>query len=172
MGVPCPTERLQFREAEEADAAFFFELMNQDSYIRGIGDRGITSLEKAAEHIREKHSASYEKNGFGLWLVEKTGCKTPLGISGLVDRDGFDIPDLGYGFLDRHTGHGYAREAALSVLEFAATGLNINTLCAIVSPDNPRSSRLLKAVGFTFDRQDAYPPTGEPIDVYLWSARS
>ncbi|QDG75100.1 GNAT family N-acetyltransferase [Labrenzia sp. PHM005] len=171
MKVPAPTERLQFREAREADAAFFFELMNQESYIRGIADRGITSQEKAAEHIREKHTASYERNGFGLWLVEKTGCRTPIGISGLVDREGFDIPDLGYGFLDAHTAKGYAREAALSVLEFAENTLKLSALCAIVSPDNTRSSHLLKMVGFTFSKQNSYPPTGEPIDVYLWNAR-
>lgn len=167
--VPAPTQRLLFREAEETDAAFFFELMNQESYIRGIADRGITSLEKAAQHILEKHVSSYEKNGFGLWLVEKISCGTPIGISGLVNRDGFDIPDLGYGFLDGHTGKGYAREAAIRVLEHATSALYLQEVLAIVSPDNLRSSHLLKKVGFVFSRQDAYPPTGEAIDVYHWT---
>lgn len=170
MKVPLPTKRLQFREAEEADAPFFFELMNQDSYIQGIADRDITSLDKAADHIREKHTASYRENGFGLWLVETAGNKTPLGISGLVNRAGFDVPDLGYGFLDRHTGKGYAREAAVNVLKFAENMLKIQTLCAIVSPGNTRSSHLLKKIGFSFSKQDSYPPTGESIDVYLWNA--
>ncbi len=166
MGVPGQTDRLQFREAIETDAPFFFKLMNQDSYIRGIGDRGITSFEKAAEYVCDKLVSSYRTHGFGLWLVEAGSNAAPIGISGLIHRDGFDIPDLGYGFLDEFTGKGYAREAAVSVLEFARTDLQMRELCAIVSPDNTRSSHLLKTVGFEFGRQGSFPPTGDPIDIY------
>ncbi len=168
--APGKTARLVFREAVAADAPFFLSLMSEPDYIRGIGDRGISSLGLAAGYIENKLSASYRENGFGLWLVCLKGQVNPIGICGLVSREGFDTPDLGYAFLAEHTAKGFAREAACGVLDHARQQLGITKLHAIVSPDNDRSIHLLEKVGFRHARTDVFPENGDPIEIYEWTA--
>ncbi|MGZ9235204.1 MAG: GNAT family N-acetyltransferase, partial [Anaerolineales bacterium] len=63
------TERLILRQFTEDDAEFIFELLNDPSWIQNIGDRNIRTLEDARSYIVNGPVKSYEKNGFGLWLV-------------------------------------------------------------------------------------------------------
>ncbi|MEP3301924.1 MAG: GNAT family N-acetyltransferase, partial [Roseibium sp.] len=133
MNVPEATQRLTFREANEADAGFFLKLMNEPGYHRYIGDKQISDLARAAAYIREKLIQSYRSNGFGLWLVTRMSDGEPLGICGLVEREGFDGPDLGYAFLAEHGGSGFAREAAHAVSDHAERMLGLAQLIAIVT---------------------------------------
>jgi len=170
MNVPNATQRLKFREANEADAAFFLKLMNEPDYHRYIGNRQISDLTKAANYVREKLIQSYRSNGFGLWLVTRLSDGEPLGICGIVERDGFDGPDLGYAFLAEHGGSGFAREAAHAVQKHAERELELTQLLAIVTPDNSRSVKLLQKLGFTRSDEMAFPGTDDLVDIYCWKA--
>ncbi|WP_245560617.1 GNAT family N-acetyltransferase [Colwellia piezophila] len=55
--------------------------------------------------------ASYEKHAFGLYLVELKPTKSAIGICGLLKRDEFTLPDLGFAFLAQYCGQCYALEA-------------------------------------------------------------
>ncbi len=50
--------------------------------------RGVTIANSAI--------ASYEKNGFGLYRTALKDTDEPIGICGLVKRDGLDAPDVGF----------------------------------------------------------------------------
>ena len=45
------TERLTLRKMCLADAAFMLNLLNQPSWLRFIGDRGVTNLQQARNYI-------------------------------------------------------------------------------------------------------------------------
>ena len=108
----CETERLILRQLEKDDAAFIFRLVNEPSFIENIGDKGVRKLDDAWQYILQGPMASYEKNGFGLWLVQLKDTLTPIGICGLIKRDGLDEPDIGYAFVPEFWSNGYALEAA------------------------------------------------------------
>lgn len=170
MIVPEDSERLRFREVLPDDAPLFFELMNQPDYIRFIGDRNITDIDRALAYIEEKQRPSYRLNGFGSYVTERKSDGRALGFCGIYRRDGFDIPDLGYGFLSGYHGCGYASEAATAVLSHAENQLGLKQLCGIVSPDNDRSINLLKKIGFTWEKSGIFPQTDDPIELYSWKA--
>jgi [ribosomal protein S5]-alanine N-acetyltransferase len=170
MIVPGDSERLQFREVLPDDAPLFLELMNQPDYIRFIGDRNITDIDRALAYIEEKQRPSYQLNGFGSYVIERKSDGQELGFCGIYRRDGFDIPDLGYAFLGEYHGYGYANEAATAVLSHAENQLGLKQLCAIVSPGNDRSINLLKKIGFTWDKSGTFPQTDDPIELYSWKA--
>jgi RimJ/RimL family protein N-acetyltransferase len=67
-----------------------------------------------------------------------------------VDRDGLDHPDIGYAFLERHAGKGYATEAARVVLAHAREVLGHRTILAITTPDNTSSQRVLEKIGLRY----------------------
>ena len=76
---------------------------------------------------------------------------SPLGICGLVKRDGLDAPDLGFAFLARHRSKGYALESSQAVLERGRKVSNLRRILAITTPDNHRSMGLLEKAGFKFE---------------------
>ena len=59
------TERLNLREAEPGDDAFVLDLLNQPSFKKFIGDRGVRSLRHAREYIAARFTRSYRDNGVG-----------------------------------------------------------------------------------------------------------
>ena len=160
------SSRMVFRQAVLADAPFILRMLNEPDYHRFIGDKGVSDITAAEQHISEKILASFKTYGFGLWIVEtKIGC-CPIGTCGLVNRPGFEHPDLGYSFLSEFHGQGYAIEAARAVIEFSERALKINHLLGIVVPENIRSIRVLRKCGFSRVRETTFPSTGELIDLY------
>jgi RimJ/RimL family protein N-acetyltransferase len=146
------TERLVLRKVSIDDAEFVFELLNEPSFIRYIGDRGVRNLGDAQEYILDRLVASYERNGFGLYLVELKETGTPIGISGLVKRDTLPDADIGFAFLPAYWSKGYAVESAAGVMKYARDVLGLTRILAITSPDNEASAKLLGKIGLQFER--------------------
>lgn len=144
------TPRLVLRELNADDAAFILELLNEADFVRFIGDKGVKNLGDAKEYIRKGPHDSYVRNGFGLYAVcLRDG--SPLGICGLVKRDGLDAPDLGFAFLARHRSKGYALESSQAVLERGRKVCKLRRILAITTPDNHRSIGVLEKAGFKFE---------------------
>lgn len=140
------TERLVVRQLTEDDAPFLLELLNSPGFIDNIGDRGVRALEDAARYVSQGPGESYRRHGYGLWLTSlKSG--EPIGICGLVKREGLEDADIGYAFLERHWGRGYAREAAAAVLSYARDTIGLSRVVAIVKPGNAASEALLTKIG-------------------------
>lgn len=141
------TERLVLRHLEMSDAEFILGLLNEPSFHRYIGDKGVRTLDDAREYIRSGPRASYEENGFGLYCTELTTDRTPIGICGLVKRPQLDDPDVGFAFLPAYWSRGYATEAAAAVLRYGKEELGIGRIVAITSLDNEASARVLAKIG-------------------------
>ena len=160
------TARLALRELTHADTAFIVELLNQPSFLRFIGDRGVRNEADAVGYLDRGPLASYARHGFGLLAVEPREGGTPLGICGLLKRDYLEEPDLGFAYLPSHWRRGYAREAAQAVLDDAATRLAIRRVAAITSLDNDASIALLQKLGFVF--VDVVRPSPDQGEVKLF----
>lgn len=146
--TPRRTSRLILRHADADDAPFIVELLTDPDFVRFIGDRGVRDEASAREYLG-KLGASYEQHGFGLYVVTlHDGAR--LGLCGLVRRDTLPHADLGFAFLPRGRGRGYAREAALATLD-EAREKQVSPLLAICNQDNRASRKLLEALGFTLD---------------------
>ncbi|HET7618669.1 MAG TPA: GNAT family N-acetyltransferase [Vicinamibacterales bacterium] len=146
------TPRLTLRCVASEDAAFVRTLLNEPSFLRHIGDKGVRTLDDARTYIAEGPQASYARFGFGLYIVELNGSRVPIGLCGLLKRDELEDVDLGFAFLPAYWSQGYAAEAARAVLDHARAALRISRIVAIVSPANDASIRLLGRLGFTYER--------------------
>ena len=164
--VVALSERLRLRRLTENDAEFYCRLVNEPSWLRNIGDRGIHSPEDAARFIRAQTLPGYEALGFGMYAVELRAGGPPMGLAGLVRRDTLPGPDIGFAFLSEHWGKGYALEAARAVVELAGGTFGITRLLAIVSPHNTPSSRLLEKLGFALEGRKPVGANGEELLVY------
>jgi [ribosomal protein S5]-alanine N-acetyltransferase len=148
--IVLTTDRLELSEAEDADAAFMLELLNSRGFIENIADRGVRTLDQAREFIRERLIAQYREHGFGMWIVRRKGETDPIGLAGLVKRDVLEHVDVGYAFLERAWGQGYAQEAAAASLAHALGPLGLKTIVAITTPGNRASQKVLEKIGLTY----------------------
>ena len=146
------TDRLILRRLTADDSEFILELLNDPSWLRFIGDKGVRTLEAARDYILKSLVAMYERLGFGLYLTELKGEGVPIGICGLIKRDSLEDVDIGFAFLPKFRGKGYAYESACAVMAYGKRSFGLNRMVAITSPDNYGSSKLLEKLGFNFER--------------------
>lgn len=149
--IVLETDRLSLRHLTEEDAEFVLGLLNEPSFLRYIGDRGVRTVEQARRYVLDVPVASYEENGFGLYLVELKETREPLGMCGLVNREGLEDVDIGFAFLPAFWSQGYAFESASAVMSYAGDTLGLQRVIAIASSDNDRSFKLLKKLGLEFE---------------------
>jgi len=146
------TERLILRRLTIDDAEFIFELVNDPSWLRFIGDKGVRNLDDARQYITSGPVASYEQNGFGLYLVVLKEGATPIGMCGLVKRDTLPDADIGFALRPAYWSKGYAVESAAAVMAYAKEQLGLTRILAITSVDNEASGKLLGKIGLEFER--------------------
>jgi RimJ/RimL family protein N-acetyltransferase len=147
------TARLSLRWLAPDDAAFIRRLVNEPSWLRFIGDRGVRDDDDARRYLDQGPLAMYAAMGFGLYLVETRGGRTPMGLCGFVKRETLPDVDLGFAFLPEFWGRGYAREAAAATMAFGRRTLGLARVVAITAPDNQPSIRLLERLAFRFERR-------------------
>lgn len=164
------TERLRLRTLSHDDAEFILRLLNDPSFIRNIGDRRVRTTEDARAYISAGPAASYERHGFGLWLVETKGEGAPVGICGLVRREALEDVDLGYALLPEHRGKGYAFESASAVTEYAVSRLGLARVAAVTDPYNQSSIRVLERIGFRYVKLVRLSEGAQEVKLFAYDA--
>jgi RimJ/RimL family protein N-acetyltransferase len=170
MAEVLTTERLVLRHATIADDRFMFELVNDPDFIRNIGDRGVRTLADAERYVLNGPIASYEKHGFGMYVVVLRDTGTPIGLCGFVKRDWLPDVDIGFAFLPQYRSQGYALESASAVKTYGREVLGLRRIVAIVSPSNADSIRLLEKIGLRFESM--VRPENEDADIKLFAAEA
>jgi len=146
------TERLTLRELTTDDAEFSLRLLNEPSFLRFIGDKGVRNLQDARQYILNGPIASYNQNGFGLYLVVLKSTNTSIGMCGLIKRETLTDVDIGFAFLPEFWNKGYALESATAVFSYGKDVLKLPRVVAITNKDNVTSGKLLERLGLHFDR--------------------
>ncbi len=151
------TKRLNIYELSKKDSAFILELLNEPAFIENIGDRNVRNLDDAEGYISNVPIASYQKHGFGLWAVKLKDTEELIGICGLIKRDSLEEIDIGFAFLERYWGKGYAAEAAAATFDYARDVVQLKRLVAITITNNKGSIRVLEKIGLKFEKMTKQP---------------
>ena len=95
------TARLRLRQLHAGDAAFVVELLTDPDFLANVGDRGVSDLDSAGRYIAAGPIASYQRFGFGLYLMESKDTAAALGMCGLLRRDSHPDVEIGFALLPR-----------------------------------------------------------------------
>jgi RimJ/RimL family protein N-acetyltransferase len=164
--IVITTERLYLRRFTIKDAPAILKLLNDKDWILNIGDRGIRTEKEAEEYIKNRFLKSYDEKGFGFYAVILKASGEFIGSAGLVDRDGLDHVDIGYGLLPEFRAKGYAFEATKAVYDYGYEVLHLNKIIAIVNPNNKGSIKLLKKLGLNFEKMVRLPDEDKDIELF------
>ena len=151
------TERLILKAAEEQDAYFFLELYNMPSFIQYIGDRNLRTKEDAENYITNRFLPQIKKLGFRNYVVILKEDHTKIGAVGIFEREGLDVLDIGFSFLEKYEGKGYAYESANKLKEVAATDFGVHKISAITTKDNFSSQKIIERLGLKFQKMVTIP---------------
>jgi [ribosomal protein S5]-alanine N-acetyltransferase len=142
------TNRLLLETLSEKDSAFILELLNTVGWIRFIGDRNVRTEADAKAYIQKINDTEDST----CWTVKLKDTNSAIGIITFIKRDYLKHHDIGFAFLPNFSNNGYAFEATQKVLY----SINLNNepiqILATTIPENVSSIRLLKKLGFRFDR--------------------
>lgn len=142
------TERLYLREMTPEDAESAYLLNLDPEVIRYTGDDPFKSIEEARAFL-EKYD-HYRKYGFGRWGVIAKETDEYLGWCGLKYTPELDEFDIGYRFMKKFWGSGYATEAAQACLAYGFEQLQIPTIVGRAMPENGASVRVLEKIGLSY----------------------
>ena len=160
------TDRLALRWLTPDDAVFNLRLLNEPSWLRYIGDRGVRTLEESRAHLENGALASYERHGFGLYRVALKDGDEAVGICGLIRRDTLPDVDLGFAFLEKFQSRGYGFESASAVMAYGRSAVGLSRLLAITAPENTASIRLRGKLGFRFEQTRPLTPDAPAVNLY------
>lgn len=160
------TERLIMRDVKESDLDGMFELDSDPLVHKYLGNNPIKSKDKAAEIIRFIHK-QYKDLGIGRFATIEKSSGEFIGWSGLKFNTGekeklngkTDFYDIGYRFIPRYWGKGYATESALVAIDFGFKELNIETMCGAAEKANLASNKVLQKIGLNFINEFTYDGT-------------
>ena len=160
------TERLTLRKLCLTDAPFILALLNTPTFKKFIGDRKIGTLQDAENYLINGPIRSYAENGFGLWLFCLQQTKVPIGICGLIKREGLQDVDIGFAMMPEFEGYGYAYEIASAVMKLGTTKFKLKRIIAITTENNERSIKLLKKLGLMFEQFIFLPNDTEKLMLF------
>ncbi|WP_329275603.1 GNAT family N-acetyltransferase [Streptomyces sp. NBC_01451] len=152
--VPIGTERLVLREPEARDRAAFIELLASPEVHTYLGGpRPRDELEREMPEVPERWPGSFVVDLDGamigqILLRRATGHRRPAAVGKV---------DLGYLFLPRAWGSGYAAEACAAALDWLTGALPGEPVVLATQNANVASMRLAAKLGFTeVERFDAW----------------
>ena len=74
------TTRLVLHPFTDEDCEFILELLNEEAFLRYVGDKGVRTLEDARTYIQRGPQASYNEHGFGLYRIDLKETGEPIGM--------------------------------------------------------------------------------------------
>ncbi len=157
------TERLIMRDVQESDLYGMFTLDSDPLVHKYLGNNPIKTRAKAAEIIQFIQK-QYRDLGIGRFAAIEKSTGEFIGWSGLKLNIGeketlngkTDFYDIGFRFIPRYWGKGYATESSVAVLDFGFNKLNLKTICGAAEKGNLASNKVLQKIGLKFINEFTY----------------
>jgi len=153
MKTSIETERLLLRELLLNDDVGMFELDSNPEVHTYLGNNPVKSIEESREAIANIRQ-QYLENGIGRWAVILKETGEFIGWSGLKLEKNVNnhetFYDLGYRFIQKHWGKGYAFETAKAFVDFGFNELHLPVINAWADFDNLASRKVLEKVGMKY----------------------
>ncbi|MBK8414154.1 MAG: GNAT family N-acetyltransferase [Bacteroidetes bacterium] len=160
MQIYVETPRLILREMVESDVDGFFELDSDPEVHRFLGNHTVKSKEECTAVIKYVRQ-QYVDFGIGRWAVIEKQSGSFMGWTGIkfvTDElnNHKNFYDLGYRFIRKYWGKGYAGESALASFNYASEVLKVDQLYASTHNQNIASQKIITKLGFQFRNEFMY----------------
>jgi RimJ/RimL family protein N-acetyltransferase len=143
------TARLILNELSLNDEAFILDLVNTAEWIKFIGDRNVKTQEDARIYIQK----IIDDPTVHYWVVKLQEQNIPIGVITFIKRAYLEHYDIGFAFLSKFAGKGYAYEAATEVLNDILNHPHHTHILATTVKENINSIKLLERLGLRSENE-------------------
>lgn len=146
------TERLILRKMKQEDASHLLQIFSDPEAMRYYPS---TKNENETREWINWTLNNYVNYGVGLWIVEDKATGDFLGQCGIVPQevDGEIKMEIGYLFVRRAWGKGYATEAATACKKFGFEQLNESEMISLVDVHNIPSAKVAERIGMSVKKK-------------------
>ncbi len=149
MDIIFETPRLLLRQFTEADAPLILEL-NSDADVLKYLHEPLLEDEAHAMKILTGIILPQYNNNLGRWAIHTKDNNEFIGWCGLKYRPELDEIDLGYRFMKKAWGKGFATEAAQHTLDHGFKNLNLPLITGRAHIENAASIKVLEKIGMQY----------------------
>ena len=158
------TKRLRLRAVSLSD----IELVWSASRIEGFNDGMAWDPPNSRDElvaITQKNLKSWKEGSAYAFTVDLGETMMPIGRIGIRQEDTPSIWNIGFWVHPEHWGHGFAAEAAQSVIEFGFSELEARKITTAHATWNTQSKRVIEKLGFdpTGENPCGFMKGGKPI---------
>ena len=164
MNVVIETDRLLLRTFTSDDAQLIYDLNGDTEVIKYTQDP-VNDIDQAKQILEQVIIPQYILYNHGRWAVHTKNDLEFIGWCGLkfvpriTNKYRHEI-DLGYRFIKKAWGKGYATEAAYSSIQYGFEKIGLQRIVARAEIDNIGSWKVLEKCGMTYigdEKVDGYP---------------
>jgi len=160
------TERLILRDLLDSDVEGIFALDSDPKVHQYLGNNPIKTMKQAEDSINFIKQ-QYEELGIGRFAAIEKSSGEFIGWSGLklntgekeVLNDRQDFIDIGYRFIPKFWGKGYATESSIATLQYGFETMKYDTICGAADVDNIGSNKVLQKIGLQFVNEFLFEET-------------
>lgn len=153
MNVVIETDRLLLRTFTENDAPLLYQL-NLDPEVTRYTLDPMTDVAQAQKVLDEVILPQYALYNHGRWAVHLKSTLEFTGWCGLKYIAERNEIDLGYRFMKRFWGRGYATESAHACLKYGFEKLNLQRIVGRALIENTNSLHVLEKCGMQFVEEE------------------
>ncbi|WP_313111775.1 GNAT family N-acetyltransferase [Aequorivita sediminis] len=151
MAIHLETERLLMRDIIDSDVQAMYAMDSDPDVHIFLGNKPISTIEEAKKII-DNIQQQYHDNGIGRWAVIEKESGAFIGWSGFrlitdVVNGKTNYYDLGYRFLKKYWGRGYASETARASINHGFQKLCFDEIVGIADVNHSASNIILAKSG-------------------------
>ena len=150
------TERLTLRPLTVGDAKAVFEGWTSDQEVARFMRWNLhKDIEETKEWLVSEEVAAMCEDVFNWGFMLKENQRL-IGSGGLIYSQQYQMYEIGYALTRDFWGKGLTTEAAKRIVEYAKDELKIKRLFATHAIDNVASGKIIKRIGFTYQKEGTY----------------
>jgi RimJ/RimL family protein N-acetyltransferase len=149
---PIRTERLVIRGMTADDAEALWERRNDpqvSKYQNWEHPYPREDAERIARSVGE--SDDLAEDGWWMGVVENAATGEEVGDLAVHLEWQRRSAEIGYNFLPKHWGKGYAVEACTALVEYLFDGIGVTRVFGMLHPENRASAQVLERLGMVFE---------------------
>ena len=150
------TARLVIRTFEARDADHWLAMVSDPEVTRFLPPNAPAPTTDLAQRVIGERQAMERELGHAMWAVDEMTTGRFIGQCGLrpaksMDENAGSEIDLAYHFARASWNKGYATEAAIAVLAHGLGPIGLDSIMAVVMPENVGSWRVMEKVGMRYE---------------------
>jgi RimJ/RimL family protein N-acetyltransferase len=156
VSVRLETARLVIRTFEHEDADAWIAMVSDPEVLRFLPSGGPATTKESFERVLASRHAMEGEIGYAMWAVDDRTSGVFIGQCGIrpaksMDENAGSEIDLAYHFVSSSWNKGYATEAATAVVAHGLGPLGLESIMAVVVPENVGSWRVMEKIGMRYE---------------------